>query len=385
MINPKRRIWQASEIWKGFDFSMPFSAFLKNHFKQNKKYGKRDRTEIAVVLYSFLRTGYNSNHLGFEKAAKLGLLLSDSPPEELLKEYDLSENWKSFDLIERIAWCNQEFKIDFYNNFFKKSFELSKGINLSEFVHKVSKQSPVFIRVLRNRKEIISALKQGAFEYEEIDEYSIKLEADAKLHFLPKKLSTDFYIQDLASQNTIGFIDLEYREKWWDACCGAGGKSLLIKSIRPEIDLMASDIRKSILTNYNSRLKQHKYTPKAQLVDLSKCSMSINEVFDGIVIDAPCTGSGTWGRSPEGIQRIQEAALRNYSTKQKAICKNAVKNLSHSGKLIYITCSIFKAENENITQYLVDDLKLKLIRQSIIHSSNHNSDYLFAAQFINEK
>ena len=385
MINPNKRIWQASEIWKSFDFSLPFSAFLKNHFKQNKKYGKRDRAEISHVLYSYLRIGFNSKSLDFEKAAQIGLLLSDSTPEITLQELETPKNWLSYTLAEKVTWVEAKFELDFYNDFFESSHELSNGVILTDYAQKILAQSPVFIRVLRNGNHVISALKQAEFDFEEIDQVSIKLKADSKLHLLPKNILRDIYVQDLASQLTIEYLTPTDSETWWDACCGAGGKSILLKSVNPEIDITGTDIRKSILFNYEQRLKQHGFKPKTFVADLSKKPFEHRQAFDGVVIDAPCSGSGTWGRSPDGILRTSQLDIEKFVARQKAICQNAVKSLRPGGKLTYITCSIFKAENENITQFIADELKLKLIKQGIIHSAIHNSDYLFAAQFILEK
>ncbi|MFY0672553.1 MAG: hypothetical protein JXQ87_04085 [Bacteroidia bacterium] len=385
MINPNKRIWQAGEIWKTFNFSLPFSAFLKNYFKRNKKYGKRDRNEISHVLYSYLRIGYNNQVYSFEKAAQLGLLLSSHTPLPLLEAYKTPSNWNELNPYEKINWCKNHIEFNFSDNFFKETLKLSQGVVQEKFAQKVLKQSPVFIRVLKDYQKLINYLKEAELNFEEIDEHSIKLQADAKIHLLPQEISKSYYIQDLASQQTANYLDPKNGELWWDACCGAGGKSLLLNSINQRIHLTGTDVRDSILVNYKKRLSEHGIGYNAFRANLLNKGLETRDTFDGIVIDAPCSGSGTWGRSPDGILKTRKADIDGFAKRQKQICLNAIKNLKKGGKLTYITCSIFRAENEDITQFLIDELNIELVKQGIIHSSIHNSDYLFAAQFIYNK
>jgi 16S rRNA (cytosine967-C5)-methyltransferase len=73
-------------------------------------------------------------------------------------------------------------------------------------------------------------------------------------------------------------------------------------------------------------------------------------VFDRILVDAPCSGTGTLGRNPEIRWRIQPEELLQYAERQRAILRNALACLKPGGLLVYATCSLEQEENEEVVQ-----------------------------------
>ncbi|HSK14278.1 MAG TPA: hypothetical protein VK907_13750, partial [Phnomibacter sp.] len=100
---------------------------------------------------------------------------------------------------------------------------------------------------------------------------------------------------------------------------------------------------------------------------------------DVILVDAPCTGSGTWARTPEQHYFFQPNDLSFFADRQKAICQNVMPGLKAGGYLIYITCAVFSRENNEVVQWLTDQLKLDLIAINVIDGTRRRSDSMFLA------
>jgi len=107
-----------------------------------------------------------------------------------------------------------------------------------------------------------------------------------------------------------------------------------------------------------------------------------NERFDGLIIDAPCSGSGTWGRTPEMLSKFREEELQRFSTLQKRIVKHAIPYLKTGKSLIYITCSVYKEENEEVVSFIENELNLKLESMTPILGYDRKADSMFTAKFI---
>lgn len=172
-----------------------------------------------------------------------------------------------------------------------------------------------------------------------------------------------YEVQDLSSQETINAFQISGKESWWDACAASGGKSLMLLDMYPQLDLLVSDIRLSILRNLNERFEEAGVKTMAyrqKIIDLTGDVSAIlgSEQFDGILLDAPCSGSGTWGRTPEMIQQFSVGKIKHFADLQKKIARNVVPYLKRNGTLIYITCSVFSDENEAVVAYLEKHLAL---------------------------
>lgn len=155
----------------------------------------------------------------------------------------------------------------------------------------------------------------------------------------------------------------------------------------PNTNLLVSDIRLSILRNLNERFEHANVkAPKRQkIMDLTTDTQSIlgDEKFDGIILDVPCSGSGTWGRTPEMIQHFSKEKLDEFTTLQKSIASNVIKHLKKGAPLVYMTCSVYAEENENMVRYLVDQFGLQIEKMELIKGYHNCADSMFAARLIN--
>ncbi|MCX5849512.1 MAG: 16S rRNA (cytosine(967)-C(5))-methyltransferase RsmB [Deltaproteobacteria bacterium] len=175
---------------------------------------------------------------------------------------------------------------------------------------------------------------------------------------------TDFFdngflrIQDEAAQLISYLINPESAELILDACAGAGGKATHLAAILKNKGRIVAVDRHSERIN---ELKQEAARLGINIIETQPADLSIGlpdslkEIFDYVLVDAPCSGLGTLRRNPEIKWRTTEKYLLNFATAQKIILQNASAAVKKGGRLIYCTCSLLPQENENI----VDDF-LKL-------------------------
>ena len=192
-------------------------------------------------------------------------------------------------------------------------------------------------------------------------------------------------VQDASSQQ-IGEIFKPYLASLkgdinvWDCCAASGGKSIMLFDQNPNFNLFVSDIRASILVNLQERFQSagiKKYTKF--VADLTEKHLALPQYkFDVIIADVPCTGSGTWARTPEQMYYFKASQIEDYALRQKEIAFNALQYIENNGLLVYITCSVFKKENEEVVNQLVKK-GLELLIQETVQGFEHKADSLFVA------
>ena len=179
----------------------------------------------------------------------------------------------------------------------------------------------------------------------------IRLAADAKspaIHAEPLFLKGRIEIQDEGSQLAALLAGAKPGEQVIDLCAGAGGKTLaLAAAMENRGQIYATDTDKRRLVAIHDRLARagarnvQVRTPKSvgnELADLAGRA-------DLVLIDAPCTGIGTWRRNPDAKWRIRPGALAERIKQQDAVLESAVALLKPGGRIAYITCSVLAEEN----------------------------------------
>ena len=155
-------------------------------------------------------------------------------------------------------------------------------------------------------------------------------------------------LQDEGSQLTAVFSGAKPGEQVVDLCAGAGGKTLALAAMMENKgQIFATDDDKRRLAPIHERLKRsgarnvQVRTPKSvggELADLvGRCDL--------VLIDAPCTGTGTWRRNPDAKWRMRPGALEQRQKEQTEILERAVPLLKPGGRIAYITCSVLEEEN----------------------------------------
>ncbi len=93
----------------------------------------------------------------------------------------------------------------------------------------------------------------------------------------------------------------------------------------------------------------------------------------------PCSGSGTWARTPERLGFFKEKEIEKYASLQKNIIKNVVPHMQDGGLLFYITCSVFKEENEENVDYFLKNFQVALLQMKYLEGYEMQADTLFIA------
>ncbi len=183
---------------------------------------------------------------------------------------------------------------------------------------------------------------------------AISVSRGINLRALPRSIRDRIEIQDLASQITTLVCDPKPGQHWWDACAGAGGKTLHLAAMAGNsTNILATDIRPTILENLERRLEETGIrTVKSAVWDGAQ-EPPPQGPFDGILLDAPCSGMGTWHRNPDARWRLKEERIAELNRLQSHLLKSCATQLKPGGILIYATCTLPPLENESvITQFL---------------------------------
>lgn len=364
--------------------NIPLAKFLPGYFKQNKQMGSNDRRTTSGLLYSYFRLGKAHISLPHDQRLFIAEFLCSTGENAFLNHFrpDLHEFVKDT-LDKKISLLEKEGFI--LEEVFPFTQHLSEGIEKEEFLKSLFVQPDLFIRIYPGKGDLIKAkLADFDIHFTELSDETLALPNGTKLHeIFPATENILFEVQDLSSQRTGSFFDAGKNEYWWDACAGSGGKSILLFHRQPDIRLLVTDIRESVLTNLDARFQNagiRNYHKK--IMDLLENPTPVlhHFEFDGIILDAPCTGSGTWGRTPEMISQFHKDKLMQFPVVQKAIASHVIDYLKPGHPLIYITCSVFKEENEAVADYLIQEKGLKLEKMQLLKGYNENADTMFAAR-----
>ena len=373
-------------ILESYKEDKPLTKFLPDFFRRNKQMGSTDRKTASSLLYNYFRLGRACANLPTEERLFLAEFLISNAPNAFLRNFkpELDEKIE-LSLIEKIAFIESQ-DIGFaLNDVFPFHTHLSKDVDQEEFLRSFFIQPDLFIHLYPEKTAWVSSkLEDAGVSYQEEDERSLHLPNGTKLDqiFPDNKY---FEVQDLSSQEASKFFKPQKYDYWWDCCAASGGKSINLFHQQPDIKLLVSDIRESVLENLDERFSNaglRKYQKK--ILDLTKDPQPFihSYEFDGIIYDAPCTGSGTWGRSPEMISQFQEYRIKAFQNLQQSISRNIVKYLKPGKPLIYITCSVFKEENEEMIDFLVKEMGLKLELKKVLKGYDRKSDTMFVARLI---
>ena len=375
----------AVSILNSYKSNEPFHLFIKKYFSSNKKYGSRDRKQIASLCYNYFRLGYSAKDISREERIVIATFLCETRSSEFLKT--VKPEWNDLvekPLKEKLSVLPKQFSI---KNIFPYKEELSEGIDAEKFNASFLIQPDLFLRVRPgNDKRITGKLAGAGLSYKLINENCIVLPNSSKINEVIE-LDKEAVVQDLNSQNIASLIQLKAKNNRqptvWDCCAASGGKSIMAYDINPNIELSVSDKRESILENLKKRFadagikKYHSF-----IADLLTDSwQKETKKFDFIICDAPCTGSGTWARTPEQLFYFKKDSIEKYAVLQNKIIENIVPHIKPGGQLLYITCSVFKKENEDVAKNVAEKYKLKLKKMEVLKGYETKSDTMFAALF----
>jgi 16S rRNA (cytosine967-C5)-methyltransferase len=370
----------AKEIIKLYEGNIPFAAWLKEYFRQHKKFGSRDRKAVSSLCFSYFRIGAAFNDKTIDEKLLIGqFLCNDSSP--FIDEY--KPEWK--ELIHQPV--NEKLSLIGHDNIFSFVEELSNEIDQELLDLSFLIQPDLFLRIRPgNRNKVLDKLDKAGAQYIIEGENTVRLPNSYKAEEI-LAIDKEVVIQDLNSQQVLLPLILETKKhalgkEVWDCCAASGGKSILFYDSFPNISITASDIRESIIRNLRNRFKNAGISNYQSFVaDIAAKDFSLKRKYDIVICDAPCSGSGTWSRTPEQLIFFRKENIDYYADLQKSIAINAAKAVRENGYFLYITCSVFKRENEAVMEYIKEETGMTLCSNQYLKGYTEKADTLFTALF----
>ena len=368
-MTPSARLSAAIEVLADIETRRrPAVDALKDWGLSHRFAGSGDRAAIAGLVYDALRRKASSAWLMGEASARavlLGMLrrergLSAADIEALCSGArfapdPLTEAEKSALESRTLADAPAHVQGD-YPDWLDPYFERAFGDERSAEGEALASRAPLDLRVntlAAARDDVVPKLAHlGA----ELARWSptglrIRLAADAKspaIHAEPVYLKGQIEIQDEGSQLAALLLAAEPGEQVVDLCAGAGGKTLaLAAAMENRGQIYATDSDKRRLVAIHDRLLRADVrnvqvrTPRGEADVLSDLASRA----DLVLIDAPCTGTGTWRRNPDAKWRIRPGALAERLKQQEAVLERAASLVKPGGRIAYVTCSLLAEEN----------------------------------------
>jgi len=375
---------------QGYDGSVPLAAYLKQYFAQHKKHGSKDRKYISHLCYCYFRLGHALQNIPVEGRLKIALFVctDDIAGWTILFEEEWMNNHTAL-LRKRVAFMQTRYPLEL-TDIFPWHEELSDGIDVNVFALSHLVQPYLFLRTRPGKKSlVIQKLQQAGITFEEPRGNAITLPNATKVDAVIE-LNKEAVVQDYSSQQVQHFFSIIQPKAAqpitvWDCCAASGGKSILAFDSFKKMELTVSDIRQSIINNLQQRfneagIKEYKKFV-ADISSIQNLQSAIgNMQYALVVCDAPCTGSGTWARTPEQLFFFTEEKINHYSALQQKIVANVIPHIKKDGYLLYITCSVFRQENENRVAEMLQS-GLTLIEEKLIEGYTNRADTMFAALF----
>ncbi len=344
------------QILEDYTYNLPFHLYFSYLCKQHKNWGSKDRKLYKQICYAVFRLGFIRNKLTLEDLISKAAIINETNIEhnELIDIFPFQE-----------VLCTK--------------------LNYMQWLEQITIPKPVYLKAAQGIDNLLLQINKLGIEatihQNEIIEIATGTACDTLIN------AGWAWVMDASSQLVCEKINISEQTMVWDCCSGAGGKALyLTQKYQNLIQLTCTDKRFSVLENLKKRFKLYELPmPEIELIDLYNSTFHKKQKYDIIIADVPCSGSGTWGRTPENIIQFNSDLPLKYSFLQRRIVENAIKNLNLGGSLYYITCSIFKAENEENVNYFKEKFGLHLVEDELVHAIENKSDYLYLAHLKLEK
>jgi len=210
---------------------------------------------------------------------------------------------------------------------------------------------PTAFRVVRNHSETLSKLTgaTAALEPSKIVDDAWRVSGATSLL---RELSTagEIYLQDEASQLVAQLLDAQPGERVLDLCAAPGGKTTMIAGRTGDRALVVAADRSAMrMETVVATSKLHQLTGiKPVILDATQQLPFEPESFDKVLVDAPCSGTGTLRRNPEIRWRLSPNDIPILAEQQKRILRSALDMVKPGGRLVYSTCSVEPEENEAV-------------------------------------
>ncbi len=350
-----RHLWRQLGPFAAVDRAFP--ARLEQRLRQDRRFGSRDRRLYRELTYTALR--YRSwlpdpgEPLDDTSLAAIVWLAADLPATRPLKQAVTSE-WpvSSGSVAERATTLQAKGLARAGRCLLPEWFREECPTAFSSPLYDcLVQRAPLWLRLQTGEPErVATEFHARGWSFTP----SLDLPSAWRVESEIDVTQSDAYaeglieVQDLGSQWIVEQLPVFPGERWLDVCAGAGGKSLhLACRLGPQSRVFAHDIRPEALVELQLRarragLRNIEVTPDPATHPATS--------FDGVLVDAPCSGTGTWRRSPHLKWSTSPDQVAAYAAQQGALLERYHTRVRPGGLLVYATCSLTRTENEDVIQ-----------------------------------
>ena len=346
-------------------------------FKEQPKWGARDRRFVAETIYDVVRQYRLLNELDGNKNNWyhiIGIYL-------LLRGHDLPA-WQEFEGIDKKHLQQKISEIQGNRAIFQSISDWMDELGFAELSFKWNKE----IEALNNQAAVVlrtNTLKtttrnlQTQLSKEGVETENIK-DTDALILKERKNIFTSqlfkqgmFEIQDASSQLVATFLRLQPGMTIIDACAGAGGKALHIAALtQNKSKIIAMDVEEKKLTELQRRAGRAGAKIETKLISSPKTIKDLNKTADRLLLDVPCSGLGVLKRNPDAKWKLTLERINELKKIQQQILQDYTCMLKVGGLMVYATCSILPSENQKqVETFLANNPNFSFIEDKTTYPS----------------
>jgi len=312
----------------------PADAIVTRYFKQRRYAGSGDRRAVRELVFRAIRRTAERPDSG--RAAIVGLTDEDGSLSELFGQVRGPEPLRPDDVAAPAgfvpAWIEPQ---------------LSALVTEGEWLA-LLERAPVDLRANVARVARDELLHQmPAAEATPISPWGIRLPPDSRIDDHPAYREGLAEVQDEGSQLIAFACDANNGETIIDLCAGAGGKALALAAAAPGATILATDTNRARLSKLPPRAERAGATIETRLLNPPNELAELEDwrgQADLVLVDAPCSGSGTWRRNPEGRWRLSPERLDRVVALQSHLLDIAAELVRPGGRLVYAVCSLLSRE-----------------------------------------
>lgn len=356
-----------SEVLQAVESGRPADRTLSRWFKEHRAFGAADRRLCREAVFAYFRwrgwlARLPSPALGV--AAAYRLEHAQAPPPIVALETDGPDltGLCPSDTLDAMAAVlggvfpdAAPFRPDELapEDVFDHVPPLVQGPRRGDWLSAVQSRPPLWLRAEPDAnpaglQQISEAACAPVRRHERI-ESAYAVEGAVSAATLSRPECAGLFIQDVSSQAVGEICDPRPGTTWWDACAGAGGKALhLAARMRCEGRIDATDKRSGALTAFRKRLRG-KYAQIIRVRNTDALQVAVNNGrYDGVLVDAPCSGIGTWSRNPDARWRFEAGRIGQSVQRQERLLAAAAQAVKPGGRLVYAVCTLSVEETDGV-------------------------------------
>ena len=350
------RLWEeARAVVAGHQ---PLDAHLAALFRTHREFGSRDRRLFSEALFAGFRWQGALDAAGVDDpATRLALAwLMDEQPATPAMDHLIAA---LPDAPARLAALRALPADVLVPPWFRAALLTPAGADepahFERVVRSLQRRPPTWVRARPGRRdEVLRRLAEAGGEpfFHPHQRDAIGLGRQVPLEVIHRTSGAAFEVQDVASQSVVPAGGPRPGETWWDVCAGAGGKTLqLADRLGLHGQLMATDVRTSALEELARRLQ----AARIRMVEIDRFPphRTTAGLFDGVLVDAPCSGLGTWSRNPDARWRTPSTWIADKAEVQRRLLDQVARAVRVGGRLVYAVCTITRTETTDVVQHFL--------------------------------